>query len=894
MNKYKLVGVLAVILGLLANAGNGMAQQQSLPFQNPNLPIAQRVDDLVSRMTLQEKVSQMMSGAPAIPRLGVPAYEWWSEGLHGLWNTPATVFPEPIGLAATFDLSLEKQFADAVSDEGRGWYNLANTGVIDHFHAHGLTYFAPNINIFRDPRWGRGQETYGEDPFLTANFGVVYVREMLGTDPKYIKLIATPKHFAVHSGPENERHHFDARPSLYDLNDTYLPAFEACVRDGHAQSVMSAYSALYGIPDSVSPLLIQEKLRKEWGFGGYVISDYGAVFDIYQGGSGNGHYYAHSMAEAAADAVKNGCDLTFYHEYDALPEAVKEGLITEAQIDVSVKRLFTARMKLGMFDPPAMVPFSKISPSVIDSPAHRQIALQAARESIVLLKNENQLLPLNYPNQNWAGLPGKMISSLAIIGPNADNNDTQGGNYPGRSSKSVSLLEALESRAAAAGVRLEYVKGCDLTSGEQDAATTIPGSALNSGGQPGLKGEYFTNTELAGAAVSTNQDATVDFNWTDTPPAGLPHDYYSVRWTGTLTAPVDGNYILAVRGDDGFRLFVNDQKVIDDWTPHPADVKYCAVTLKAGQPVPIRLEYFQATGDAEVSLLWRLPTHEPFADAVAAAKRADAVIFVGGISSQIEGEEGTPGGGDRQTLDLPPIQDQLLKALAATGKPVIFVLMSGSAMSINWAQENVPAIIEAWYSGEEGGTAIANVLFGDYNPAGRLPVTFYKGLDQLPDFHDYSMTNRTYRYFSGEPLYPFGYGLSYTKFAYSNLKAPATVKPGEPVTVKVKIENIGERAGDEVVQLYLRPAPNETVRQISPGQPMPRLVLAGFQRTNLAAHASKTVKFTLKPEQLLLVNAQGERTLQPGDWQIFVGGGQPNLSGEPYAGNGLSSEIKVR
>jgi beta-glucosidase len=395
-------------------------------------------------------------------------------------------------------------------------------------------------------------------------------------------------------------------------------------------------------------------------------------------------------------------------------------------------------------------------------------------------------------------------------------------------------------------------------------------------------------------AVSTNQDATVDFNWTDTPPAGLPHEYYSVRWTGTLTAPVDGDYILAVRGDDGFRLFVNDQKVIDDWTPHPADVKYCAVTLKAGQPVPVRLEYFQATGNAEVSLLWRLPTHEPFADAVAAAKRADAVMFVGGISSQIDGEEGTPGGGDRQTLDLPPIQDQLLKALAATGKPVIFVLMSGSAMSINWAQENVPAIIEAWYSGEEGGTAIANVLFGDYNPAGRLPVTFYKGLDQLPDFHDYSMTNRTYRYFSGEPLYPFGYGLSYTKFAYSNLKAPTTVKPGEPVTVKVKVENIGERAGDEVVQLYLRPAPNETVREISPGQPMPRLVLAGFQRINLAAHASKTVKFTLKPEQLLLVNAQGERTLQPGDWQIYVGGGQPNLSGEPYAGNGLSGEIKVR
>jgi beta-glucosidase len=876
----KIAGTLGLVLGLLmASAGNGMAQPVSYPFQNPNLPLVQRVDDLVSRMTLQEKVSQMMSGAPAIPRLGIPAYEWWSEGLHGLWNTPATVFPEPIGLAATFDLSMERQFADAVSDEGRAWYNLANTGVPDHFHAHGLTYFAPNINIFRDPRWGRGQETYGEDPYLTSRFGVVYVQEMFGTDPKYIKLIATPKHFAVHSGPENERHHFDARPSLYDLNDTYLPAFEACVREGHAQSVMAAYSALYGIPDSVSPLLIQQKLRKEWGFDGYVISDYGAVFDIYQGSAGNGHYYAKSMAEAAADAVNNGCDLTFYHEYDALPEAVKEGLITEAQIDVSVKRLFTARMKLGMFDPPAMVPFSKIPASMIDSLAHRQIALQAARESIVLLKNENQLLPLN-----------KTIRSLAIIGPNADNNDTQGGNYPGRSSKSVSLLEALQTRATAAGVSLEYVKGCGLTDGDQEeeALTTVPASALNSGGQPGLKGEYFTNAELDGTPASTTQDAVVDFTWTETPPMGLPHDYYSVRWTGTLTVPQDGDYVLGVRGDDGFRLYVNDEKVLDDWSTHPAETKSCIVTLKAGQPVPIRLEYFQATGGAEVSLLWNPSREGPFAEAVAAAKRADAVIFAGGISSQIEGEEGTPGGGDRKTMDLPTVQERLLRTLVGTGKPVIFVLMSGSAMSINWAQNHVPAILEAWYSGEEGGTAIANVLFGDYNPAGRLPVTFYKGLDQLPDFHDYSMKNRTYRYFSGEPLYPFGYGLSYTRFAYSNLKVPSTVKPGDPVTVKVKVENVGERAGDEVVELYLRPSPlppNQVVtrpipaRFISSGQPMPRLVLAGFQRINLEAHASKTVKFKLKPEQLLLVNAEGERVLQPGTWQIFVGGGQPDLSG---------------
>jgi beta-glucosidase len=509
-----------------------------------------------------------------------------------------------------------------------------------------------------------------------------------------------------------------------------------------------------------------------------VISDYGAVRDIFAG-----HRYTATMPEAAAAAVKNGCDLTFFHEYDTLPEAVAKGLITEKQIDVSVKRLFAARMKLGMFDPPELVPFSRIPDSVIDSPAHRQIALRAARESIVLLKNQNELLPL-----------GKSIRSLALIGPNADNIATQSGNYAGASSKAVSLLEGLRRRAAAGGVKVEYVQGCGLTAGNHADLKNIPASALSSGGRPGLKGEYF-----------------------------------------------------------------------------------------------------RADGRALVSLVSSGPGQGPFSDALAAAKRADVVIFAGGISAQIEGEEGTPGGGDRADLELPAIQEQLLKALAATGKPLVFVLMSGSAMSINWAQEHVPAILEAWYSGEEGGTAIADVLFGDYNPAGRLPVTFYKGVDQLPDFRNYAMKDRTYRYFSGEPLYPFGYGLSYTKFEYRGLQAPATVKPGQPVTVEATVQNIGARAGDEVVQLYLRPAPGRKVREISPGQPMPRLLLAGFQRIALAPRAASVVRFTLSPEQLLLVNARGERALQPGTWQLFVGGGQPDLSGEPpRSGTGLSGTLTVR
>jgi beta-glucosidase len=838
-------------------------------------------------MTLQEKVSQMMNGAPAIPRLHVPAYEWWSEGLHGLWNSPATVFPEPIGLAATFDLALEQQFAEAVSDEGRAWYNWALRGKKDEFHAHGLTFFAPNINIFRDPRWGRGQETYGEDPFLTGRFGVVYVRAMLGTDPKYLKLIATPKHFAVHSGPENERHGFDAHPSLYDLNDTYLPAFQASVREGHAESVMTAYSALYGIPDSASPLLVRDKLRKEWGFKGYVISDFGAVLDIYQSDpdhAGQGHFYAHSAAEAAADAVNNGCDLTFYHEFDALPEAVAQRLVTEAQIDVSVKRLFTARIRLGMFDPPALVPYSAIPETVIDSPAHRQVALKAARESIVLLKNERGLLPL-----------GRAVRSIALIGPNADNIDTQGGNYPGRSSKSVSLLEALQSRAAATGLKVEYVKGCELTGDETRGMTTIPAAALSSAGQPGLKGEYFASRQLADWPVHTRQDGMIDFNWTQTPPWGLHPNQYSVRWTGHLSAPRDGDYVIGVHGKGGYRLWIDDQIVIDAWSPYPAEARSARVHLAAGHAASVTLEYFQTGKEAAIALLWKPAMEGEFADAVAAARRADVVVFAGGISSQIEGEEGTPYGGDRQTLDLPAAQEQLLRALAATGRPVVFVLMSGSAMSINWAQDHVPAIVEAWYSGEEGGHAIADVLFGDYNPAGRLPVTFYRGIDQLPDFHDYAMAHRTYRYFDGPPLYPFGYGLSYTRFAYSGLRLPSIVEAGRPAVVEVRVENVGDRAGDEVVELYLRPAPDAPARQIAPGQPMPRLILAAFRRVNLAPRESRVVQLTVPPEQLVLVNAKGERTLQPGDWQVFVGGGQPDLTGgRPAAGTVVSARFKVR
>lgn len=848
--------------------------QGTFPFQDSLLPTTQRVDDLVSRMTLEEKAAQMGTDAPAIQRLGIPAYYWWSECLHGDAVGPATVFPEPIGLAATFDLSLHAQVADAISDEDRAWYS--KTGGVGHPQGfHGLTFFAPNINIFRDPRWGRGQETYGEDPYLTARFGVTYIKGLQGNDPKYFKVIATSKHYAVHSGPEPERHKFDAVVSPYDLYDTYLPAFQATVQKAHVQSVMGAYSSLYGVPANASNLLLQENLRDKWGFGGYVVSDCGAIGDIFYN-----HHYAKSMEEAAADAVKAGCDLDCGGEYSALPKAVQQGLITEKEIDVSVKRLFTARMQLGMFDPPAEVAYTQIPASVIDSPAHRELSLKAAHESIILLKNQKNILPLS-----------PKIKSIAVIGPNADDEGVLLGNYNGTPSRAVTALEGIKNRAGS-DVRVEYVKGSTLT-GLSDLSI-VPATALRSGGQPGLQAEYFSTEDLSGAAFATRRDANVDFNWArGNPVPGLPIYHISARWKGELVAPVDGEYTLGARGDDGFRLFVNDQKVVDDWTVHAPETKSYTLTLKAGQVVPIRLEYFQAEQGAEVSLLWKQPGQSKYDDALAAARRADVVVYVGGISSQIEGEEGTGGNGDRTSLDLPPIQDEILKALYATGKPVILVLMNGSALSVNWAQAHLPAIVEAWYPGEEGGRALADVLFGDYNPAGRLPVTFYQSVNDLPPFRDYAMKNRTYRYFSGKPLYPFGYGLSYTQFAYSHLQAPRQVQPGQNVTMTAEVVNTGQRPGEEVVQLYLRPDPLGSVRLISSGQPMPRLILAGFQRVTLAPHERKTVTFMLTPDQLLLLNAQGQRTLQPHRWQVSIGGSQPEITASGQTKGGVSQMLTV-
>jgi beta-glucosidase len=765
------------------------------PYKNPSLPIEKRVDDLVSRMTLEEKVSQMMNGAAAIERLDVPEYEWWNEALHGVARAGhATVFPQAIGLAATWNTDLMHQVADVISTEARAKHHeFVRNNARGRYQ--GLTFWSPNINIFRDPRWGRGQETYGEDPYLTSRLGVAFVKGLQGTDPRYLKVVATPKHYAVHSGPEPERHAFDAKSDERDMRETYLPAFKATMVEGGAASIMCAYNRTNGEPACANKKLT-DILRGEWGFKSFVVSDCAAIEDIYRH-----HKFVKTEAEAAAIAVKAGTDLTCGREYRSLVQAVKDALISEAEIDVSVKRLMTGRFRLGMFDPPEMVPYARIPFSENDSPAHRELSLQAARESIVLLKNDGPLLPLK-----------KSIKTLAVIGPNADAPDVLLGNYYGQPSKSVTPLAGIKSRVSPA-TEVLYAPGMFKIGA---SAMPVSSSALTvsgAGSAAGLKGEYFNNRELKGEPALVRTDAEVNFDWGSLNPAAqVVADNFSIRWTGKLTAPESGKYTLGAAGNGGLRVFVDGQLHVEDIANRRTKTVMKEVSLEAGQVYDIRFEYSEnANHYAAAKLLWAPPSgarilHD---DAVSKARQADVVIMVLGIAPSVEGEEMEVKlegfrGGDRTDISLPRAQEELLKEVHALGKPVVVVLLGGSALAVNWANDQVPAIVDAWYPGQEGGTAIADVLFGDYNPGGRLPVTFYKSVDQLPPFEDYRMRGRTYRYFNGEPLYPFGFGLSYTKFKYDNLKLSANRLPaGAELKVTAEVQNTGERAGDEVVQVYI-------------------------------------------------------------------------------------------
>jgi beta-glucosidase len=855
---HKLIAATALLTFTNLPVAHAQAQTepQSPAYRNTALTPEQRAADLVRRMTIEEKAHQLGHTAPAIPRLGVPQYNWWNEGLHGVARAGiATVFPQAIGMAASWDQALMKQVGDAVSTEFRAKYveRVHPDGGTEFYR--GLTVWSPNINIFRDPRWGRGQETYGEDPYLTSRIGVSYIAGLQGSDPNFFKTIATSKHFAVHSGPESNRHREDVHPSPYDLEDTYLPAFRATVTEGKVQSVMCVYNAVYGVPGCANDMLMEKYLRQSWGFKGYVVSDCGAAANIYREDS---LHYTKTPEEGVAAGFKAGMDLICgdYRNHmttdaDHIVAAVKAGLLPEATVNRALTRLFVARIRLGMFDPPATLPFAKITPADNDTAEHRALSLKMAQASMVLLKNQGDLLPIK-------GDP----RTIAVIGPNADSLDTLVGNYYGTPSKHVTVLDGIRARFPKA--RILYAEGTGLVG---PAEPIVPDSSFCldlACTAPGLNAEYFSDPDLKGASTK-RVDLNAHVQWTGDKAA-------SARWTGAILAPETGEYRFRFASENGYRVWVDGKLVVDEWGVGDApSILSGAITLQAGRKYPIRVEAFQRGARGEQQLVWSPPSQKGD-DAVAAAKQADLVVFVGGLSARIEGEEmkiKAPGfaGGDRTSLDLPAPQQALLERVQATGKPLVLVLMNGSALGVNWADAHVPAIVEAWYPGEEGGTAVAGLLAGDYSPAGRLPVTFYKSVDQLPAFEDYAMKGRTYRYFSGEPLYPFGHGLSYTRFAYANVRASApSVKAGGKISVSVDVTNAGAMDGDEVVQLYLS----------HPGvEGAPVRALEGFQRVHIAKGQKKTVTFDLADRALSMVDAQGGRRVAPGKIDVWVGGGQP-------------------
>lgn len=842
-----------------------------------------RAADLVARMTLEEKVSQMLNEAPAIPRLDVPKYEWWNEALHGVARAgDATVFPQAIGLAATFDPELVGKVARVISDEGRAKHH-AFAKRDQRLRYQGLTFWSPNINIFRDPRWGRGQETYGEDPYLTGRMGVEFVKGLQGDyadapTHKYRKTDATAKHFAVHSGPEADRHRFDVYPSERDLYETYLPAFKALVQEANVASVMGAYNRVNGESASASQRLLIDVLRKDWGFTGYVVSDCDSIEDIFLH-----HKIVKTAEEAAALGVKKGTELNCGKTYQGLVGAVKQGLIAEAELDDSLRRLFLTRFRLGMFDADSDVPWAQIPYSINQSAEHDQLARKAAQSSIVLLKN-NGILPLK-----------KSLKKIAVIGPTADEVMSLLGNYYGTPAAPVTILQGI--RAAVPNTQVSYARGVDLVEGREDprAAPVIEPTYLRpsaNSNEQGLRGEYFKTADLTGAPLLTRIDARIAFRWDRGAPtdslvargeiaagAGLPSDNYSARWTGQLLPPVSGVYELNVSANDGVRLIINGKTLIDSWAlaerlrSHSASIE-----LEAGKAYDIRLEYFEDIRDAEVRLGWRLPNAKaPFEEAIEIAQDAEVIIFVGGLTGDVEGEEmkvNYPGfaGGDRTDIRLPAIQQKLLEALHKTGKPVVMVLTGGAAMAIDWAEQNLPAIVMGWYPGQRGGSAMADVLFGDANPAGRLPVTFYKADEKFPAFDDYSMHNRTYRYFSGEALYPFGYGLSYTHFTYSNLVVnQKKIAANETIKMRMQLKNTGKYAGDEVVQVYLKP--------INPQRSRALKELRAIERVHLQKGEQQELSFTLLPNKDLLIYDEQKKAyaVDAGRYEIQVGASSSDI-----------------
>ena len=861
MNHLKNIAqVLLLVLLFLTGCSESKKQRTDVQvYEKPNFE--EQAKGLVAQMTLEEKVGQMHYESPAIARLGIPEYNWWNECLHGVGRAgKATVYPQAIGLAATFDKDNMSKISTIISDEARAkHHDFASRGKRGIYQ--GLTYWTPNINIFRDPRWGRGMETYGEDPYLAGELAVRFIKGLQGDDPNYLKLVATAKHFAVHSGPEADRHRFNAVPSPQDFLNTYSPHFEKVVKEAGVYSIMCAYNSYNGKPCCGNQEL-SSLLRNDWGFKGYIVSDCWAIRDFYDD---NAHDISADAKEASAIAVKAGTDLNCGSAYPALVQAVKDGLISEAELDVSLIRLMVARLKLGLFAPEGAVKYAAIPYEVVDSEKHRLSALETARKSMVLLKNEDKLLPLDK----------NKIKKIAVIGSNANDLEVLLGNYNGYPTEPITPLEGIKQKLPNAEV--SYAVGCKLAEG-LPVFEPMPKSVLFSDSSmktSGLKGAYYDNISFEGAPVHTRVDETVDFTWRTTPPfKDMNPDTYAVKWSGILSVGKTGNYALGGEAFSSMKLFLDDKLLLERNDVHHPKKIYEYVKLQAGRKYKIRFECVQNKTDHSIMrLLWEAPKDNLEAEAIAIAKDADAVILCMGISPLLEGEEMKVkvdgfSGGDRVHTKLPRTQSELIKKIQALGKPTILVLLNGSALSINWENDNIPAIIEAWYPGQAGGTAIADVIFGDYNPSGRLPVTFYKDINDIPAFSDYKMKGKTYRYFKGDPLYEFGYGLSYTKFKYSNIEVPSTLESGNDLTVKVNVENIGDLKGDEVVQVYVQ---NTNADEFNPHK-----TLASFERVSFAPGEKKTLTFTIDKEQLSSVNANGEKVMLPGAYNISVGGAQPS------------------
>ncbi|SEQ04728.1 beta-glucosidase [Hyunsoonleella jejuensis] len=867
--------MLLFVLSIVACSND---KSQTNTQENKEAPnFEKKAKELVALMTLEEKVGQMNYESPAIKRLGIPEYNWWNECLHGVGRAgKATVFPQAIGLSAMFDKNQMSKISEIISDEARAKHHeFASRGKRGIYQ--GLTYWTPNINIFRDPRWGRGMETYGEDPYLAGELAVRFIKGLQGDDPNYLKLVATAKHFAVHSGPEIDRHRFNAEPSAQDFLNTYSPHFEKVVKEANVYSVMCAYNSYFGEPCCGSKKL-SSLLRDDWGFEGYIVSDCWAIRDFYDKGA---HEISANAKEASAMAVKAGTDLNCGNSYPALVQAVKDGLITEAELDVSLERLMVARLKLGLFAPEGAVKYETIPYDVVDSEKHRLAALETARKSMVLLKNDNNTLPLNKSK----------IKKIAVIGSNADDLEVLLGNYNGYPEEPITPLKGLQNKLPNAEV--VYATGCKLAEG-LPVFEAIPSTVLftdKTKSTAGLKAEYYDNISFEGTPKHTRVDKTVYFTWRTTPPfPDIAYDAYSVRWTGILSVNKTGNYALGGEAFSSIQLFLDDKLLIERKDVHHPKKLYEYVKLQAGKNYKIRFECVQDnTEHSLMHLLWESPKDNLEQEALDIAKDADAVVLCMGISPLLEGEEMKVkvdgfSGGDRVNTKLPRTQTDLIKKIQSLGKPTILVLLNGSALSINWENENIPAIIEAWYPGQAGGTAIADVIFGDYNPAGRLPVTFYKSINDIPTFSDYDMKGKTYRYFKGDPLYEFGYGLSYTKFKYGNFKTPENLEAGNEFTIEVDVENVGALKGEEVIQLYIE---NPNADEYNPHK-----TLVAFERVSFEPKEKKTLKFNIKKEQLSIVNNEGEKIIQPGAYKISVGGAQPS-SERVKNGTVLSEKLNI-